>query len=110
MISSGTGGFSLAAGADFFAADLAGAFSAFSGVLEAVFFAGAFFAAGFAVFLYLSRMTSTRMNLSQAWTKALGVFFLAYPDDVHPPLAQAYGEGREVAVRAHEDVAVALPV
>ena len=79
MISSGTGGFSLAAGADFFAADLAGAFSAFSGVLEAVFFAGAFFAAGFAVFLYLSRMTSTRMNLSQAWTKALGVFSSPIP-------------------------------
>ena len=31
------------------------------------------------VFLYLSRMTSTRMNLSQAWTKALGVFSSPMP-------------------------------
>ena len=33
---------------------------------------------------------------------------LAYADDVHPALAQADGQGREVRVRGDEDVAVRL--
>ena len=69
----------------FLAEDLAGAFSAFSAVLaEAEAFlaaAGAadFWAAALAGFLYLSRMTYTRMNMSQAWTKALGIFSSPMP-------------------------------
>ena len=58
---------------------MAGALSFLSAVLDAAFLAGAFFAAALAGFLYLSRMTSTRMNLSQAWTKALGVFSSPMP-------------------------------
>ena len=85
MMSSGTGGLvSAGTAAAFFAVVLAaGAFSGLSAALAVLLRADALLAAllpaDLAGFLYLSRMTSTRMNLSQAWTKAFGVFSSPMP-------------------------------